>query len=196
MNSIARRTPIYGLAACVAILGGAACNGGGSGAGSTVGLPAGVTQSSLKSLLKPATGTITEYSIPRREHRFPKTFPIGISPGPDGTMWFAERGLGRLGRITTDGTFLSPCKLRGQARFPQNVTMGPDGNLWAVTGSTRTYNQESNGVPDPYGAVVMVTPACVQKRVGTFRCSAILGISGRCPMETFGLPRRAGSLGD
>ncbi len=80
-------------------------------------------------------------------------------------MWFAERGLGILGSITTKGKFPRSVKLTGQARFPQNVVTGPDGNLWATAGSTNTYWQESNGVPDPYGAVWAVTPAGVTVNV-------------------------------
>ena len=164
MNTIVWRTRVYGIAACVAMLAGAGCNGGGSGSSSAVGLPAGLTQNSLKSLAKPASGTsgtITEYPIPRPADRKRPTFPVGITLGPDRKMWFTERGLGRLGSITTDGIFGGKegtgFKLTGQARQPQIVTTGPDGNLWATAGSTHTYGQESRGVPDPYGAIVSMT---------------------------------------
>jgi virginiamycin B lyase len=160
MNAIVRRTRIYGIAACVAMLAGAGCNGGGSSSGSAVGLPAGLTQHSLKTLAKPPSGTITEYLIPRRRPGGPKTFPVGITLGPDGTMWFTERGPGRLGHIRTNGQFFgNGHRLTGLARHPQIVATGPDGNLWATAGSTRSYSQESRGVPDPYGAVEAMTPS-------------------------------------
>ncbi len=150
------------MAACAAVLAAAGC-GGGAGSSSAPGLPAGASQSSLR---RPAGDTITEYVIPRRDHPKPKTFPVGITLGPDGNMWFAERGLGKLGSIATDGQFHRPYNIpynvTGPARFPQNVTTGPDGYLWAVTGSTRRYTQESNGVPDQYGAVVRMNPATGQ----------------------------------
>ncbi len=163
MNTIARRTQVYGIAACVVMLAGVGCNGGPGGSNSSVGLPVGVPQNSLG---KPASGTITEYLIPRRQMRLPKTFPVGITLGPDGTMWFTERGLGKLGSITTDGRLFAGkggrgFKLTGLARQPQIVATGPDGNLWATAGSTRRYSQESQGVPDPYGAIVSMSKAGV-----------------------------------
>ncbi len=153
------RPGIFIAVVCVAILTASGCSNGGT-PNATLGLP--VQSAGSHSLGRPSHGNITEYAIPRLKKKLPKTFPIGISLGPDGAMWFAERGLGRLGSITTDGQFTRSCRVTGQARFPQNVTTGPDGNLWAVTGSTRTYRQESNRVPDLYGAVVMMTPSCVQ----------------------------------
>jgi streptogramin lyase len=151
MNSI--RSCI--TAVCVAALA-AGCSSGRSAA--PFAYPAGATQNPLN---KASSGTITEYAIPRG-HRGPvKTFPVGITLGPDGKMWFAERGLGKLRSITTDGQFGHAIELTGQAPYPQNSVAGPDGNLWATAGSTRTYKQESHGVPDPYGAIVMVTLAGV-----------------------------------
>ena len=151
-----KRTQIYGIGACVAVLTAAGCNSSG-GSNSTFAVPA---KSAIReSLARQTGGTVTEYAIPRGRPGPPKIFPVGIAPGPDGTMWFAERGLGKLGSITTDGQFVSENKLKGQARRPQNVVTGPDGNLWATAGSTRTYRQESHGVPDPYGAIEAMTPA-------------------------------------
>ena len=150
-----KRLRFYVIAACIATLA-AGCSSARSY--SPFGLPSGPPQNSLRG---PTGDTVTEYTIPRRLFRLPKTFPIGITLGPDATMWFAERGLGRLGSITTDGQFAGKggkgFKLTGLARQPQTVTTGPDGNLWATAGSTRRYSQESRGVPDPYGAIVAMT---------------------------------------
>lgn len=150
---------IYVTAACVAVLAAAGCSGlGTGGTNSTAALPA---QNAMRDGLGSSAGSrISEYVIPRdSSRRLPKTFPVGISLGPDGAMWFTERGLGKFGSITTNGTFVASVKLTGQARFPQNLVTGPDGNLWAPAGSTRTYFQESSGLPDPYGAVQTMTPA-------------------------------------
>ncbi len=44
-------------------------------------------------------GTITEFSIPKRDHnKFPS--PTGITQGPDGALWFTEHNGNRIGRIT------------------------------------------------------------------------------------------------
>jgi virginiamycin B lyase len=144
----------YAMATCVA-LSSAGC-GGGSG-GPTAALPR--TQSAVKA---PNTGSrgIAEYLIPT-SHKPTRTYPIGITTGPDGAIWFAERGLGRLTSITTYGQFRNSIRLRADtpARFPQNIALGPDGNLWATCGTLNTYRQQSHGDPDPYGAIMRVSTA-------------------------------------
>jgi hypothetical protein len=54
-----------------------------------------------------------------------------ITAGPDGALWFAETGSGKIGRITTGGTitefpFFAPST-------PNNITTGPNGGLWFTT---------------------------------------------------------------
>jgi len=53
----------------------------------------------------------------------------GITAGPDGNMWFAERYANRIGRITPSGVineFLVPTPDAGLSY----IVKGPDGNLW------------------------------------------------------------------
>ena len=143
---------IYGVAACVAALAAAGCGGSPS---SNPSLPApGAIRDSLG---RPSGRTITEYVI--RDKTRPKTFAIGITTGPDNALWIAERGVGKLGRMTTDGVVRNQFKIKGKARFPQFVATGSDGNLWATLGSIHSEHREFNGAPDPYGAVVGMTPA-------------------------------------
>jgi len=54
-------------------------------------------------------------------------FPVTTSgSGPDGNLWFTEFFVGKIGRITTDGTVTEfPA-----AGNPQFVVVGSDGNLW------------------------------------------------------------------
>jgi virginiamycin B lyase len=58
----------------------------------------------------------------------------GIAPGPDGALWFTQRGDGRdagdgIGRMTTDGRYASwPLPRRRAA--PTRIVAGPDGTLW------------------------------------------------------------------
>jgi streptogramin lyase len=150
-----KQAQIFGVAACAAALAAAGCGGGPT---SNPTLPA--TSVHHDSLTNQRHGALTEYVIPRLDKR-PRAFPIGITTGPDGELWFAERGVGELGRITTGGDVNGQFKIKGKARFPQNVVTGSDGNLWATTGSIHKYRKEARVAPDKYGAVISMTPAGV-----------------------------------
>jgi streptogramin lyase len=71
------------------------------------------------------TVTITEFPVPTAN-----SFPLGITTGPDGNLWFTEQFVGKVGMInpTTHAIaeFLSPTV----ASQPTAITAGPDGNLW------------------------------------------------------------------
>src|SRR6266849_6159223 len=56
-------------------------------------------------------------------------FPMAITPGPDGNLWFTEKAGNRIGRITPQGTTVE-FPLPTANRFPEGITAGPDGNLW------------------------------------------------------------------
>ena len=147
-----KQTRLYGAAACVAALAAAGCGGSPSANPS---LP---TAGAMRDTLgRTSGGTITEYMI--RDKTRPKTFAIGITTGPDKALWIAERGVGKLGVMTTGGTVTNQFKIHGKARFPQFVATGSDGNLWATLGSIHSEHKEFHGVPDPYGAVIGITPA-------------------------------------
>jgi streptogramin lyase len=64
------------------------------------------------------TGTITEFSIPGGN------LPTAVTPGPDGNVWFAQRG--GVGSITPVGK-VTLYKVDG---IISSITPGPDGNLW------------------------------------------------------------------
>lgn len=71
----------------------------------------------------PPTNMIAEFPLPSIA-----SIPEGITTGPDGNLWFAERQ-GKIGRITPNGTiteFSPPTANSG----PSGITSGPDGNLW------------------------------------------------------------------
>jgi streptogramin lyase len=55
--------------------------------------------------------------------------PVGIAAGPDGNLWFAERGSDRIGRISPDGD-LTEFPLPTENAQPFQVAAGPDGNVW------------------------------------------------------------------
>lgn len=54
--------------------------------------------------------------------------PHGISPGPDGNVWFTEYGGARIGRMTTSGTATEFSS--GVLTNPVKIVEGNDGNLW------------------------------------------------------------------
>ena len=56
--------------------------------------------------------------------------PYGITAGPEGNIWFAERNGNRIGRITPLGVVTEfSAGITGGAQ-PITITLGPDGNLW------------------------------------------------------------------
>ncbi len=67
-----------------------------------------------------AAAGITEYPLVAGRH------PARIASGPDGALWFTERGTNKIGRITVAGNvtefFLSA--------KPLAIVSGPDGALW------------------------------------------------------------------
>ena len=74
---------------------------------------------------------MTSYALPD------KTFPAGITTGPDGALWFANccaNSIGSIGRITTAGqiTFYSGTDIH----TPEGITAGPDGALWFADGDS------------------------------------------------------------
>ena len=69
-------------------------------------------------------GVIKEFPLP-----LAGSGPYGITPGPDGSIWFTENGGGRIGRISTGGQ-VTEFPLASLGTFPSGIAAGPDGNLW------------------------------------------------------------------
>ena len=76
---------------------------------------------------------------PSTNSRAPGSYPIGITTGPDGNLWFAEYGPNSptqngtddtIGVMATDGTLLHEYQTPTPASGPVDITTGPDGNLW------------------------------------------------------------------
>jgi streptogramin lyase len=76
---------------------------------------------------------ITEYPLTAN----PGSDPLGITPGPDGNLWFTDGGTTKaIGRITPSGTITEFTQGFTSAAKPFDITNGPDGNLWfTATGS-------------------------------------------------------------
>src|SRR2546422_5135192 len=80
----------------------------------------------LLGLLSPAvaSATIEEFEVPTSA-----SDPVGITAGPDGALWFAERTGNKIGRVTTSGSF-SEFAVPTSSSQPFGITGGPDGALW------------------------------------------------------------------
>jgi len=52
----------------------------------------------------------------------------GIVTGPDGALWFTERSVNKIGRMSAGGVVTEyPGLTPGE---PTSITVGPDGALW------------------------------------------------------------------
>jgi virginiamycin B lyase len=96
-------------------------------------------------------GVTNEFALPT-----PDGDPNGITPGPDGTMWFTEsRKIGRIDPLGSIREFALPAgSSSGQ------ITLGPDGALWFTSGSER---DARIGRITPAGSVTQFSlPPCEQ----------------------------------
>jgi virginiamycin B lyase len=69
-------------------------------------------------------GALTEVDLPTAA-----SDPQGLAAGPDGALWFVERGANKIGRITTAGV-LSEYAIPSSGTGPTQIASGPDGALW------------------------------------------------------------------
>jgi streptogramin lyase len=66
---------------------------------------------------------------PAGQYQISPTTPLNfITAGPDGALWFADAGNKKIGRMSTNGTFVEYSVPSGGT--PQGITVGPDGNIW------------------------------------------------------------------
>lgn len=70
------------------------------------------------------TVTFTEYNIPTGD-----SHPFGMIRGADGNIWFTEHFVGKIGKITPDGS-ISEFPLANVASYPAELTVGSDNNVW------------------------------------------------------------------
>lgn len=64
--------------------------------------------------------------------------PVGIAAGWDGSLWFAEIGAGRIGRLTTGraGVEITGFALPEADCRPHAVAVAPDGTCWFTEWAT------------------------------------------------------------
>ena len=72
----------------------------------------------------PHGGIITEYPLPTAN-----SGPGGITVGSDGSLWFTENSVNKIGRITLGGV-ITEYPVPTANSYPLGITAGPDSNLW------------------------------------------------------------------
>jgi streptogramin lyase len=74
---------------------------------------------------KTLASSATEYAVPAGSQ------PTSIAAGPEaGTLWFADTGSSKIGKVTSSGTVTEYALPAGSA--PEAIAKGPDGNMWFV----------------------------------------------------------------
>ncbi len=106
------------------------------GAAKSVAIPISVSSTSTPTptptpTSTPPSLTFTIYSVS------PNAGLIGITPGPDGAVWFAEAITNKIGRITTSGQIMEFQLPAGNAG-PWSIITGPDGALWFTQNNGRS----------------------------------------------------------
>jgi streptogramin lyase len=75
-------------------------------------------------------GAVTQFPAGAGSGNF-STGPQGITPGPDGNLWFTEFWANRIGRMTPAGV-LTEFPIPTVETAPHGIVAGPDGSLWFV----------------------------------------------------------------
>ena len=77
----------------------------------------------------PALGHFLYHRVPPPERQqSPDT--LAITTGPDGNIWFTERGANAIGMINPTTHAISLFTVPTASAGPTGITAGPDGNLW------------------------------------------------------------------
>jgi streptogramin lyase len=95
--------------------------------------------------------------------------PRGITPGPDGNMWFTEFGADRIGRITPEGVITEfsigitppsgPAAQDFRDAAPHSIVMGADKNLWFTEQTAdRVGRITPDGTITEFGAGITPSP--------------------------------------
>src|SRR3954465_10925676 len=102
-----------------------------------------------------ATGDVKEFPLSTANSQ-----PFGITKGPDGNVWSAEKGAGTpnpIGRIAPDGTITEFPTAAGST--PYDITVGPDGNLWFTDQGLNQGGRITPPAPSPgFGGLGLTAP--------------------------------------
>jgi len=83
-------------------------------------------------MINPTTGAVTEFATPTAD-----SAPWGITPGPDGNVWFTE-GAGNLGEVNPTTDVITEYTVPYAGSGPGAITTDPDGNLWFTDAGTNS----------------------------------------------------------
>ena len=89
--------------------------------------------------------------------------PRAIAPGPDGNLWFADKGtVKKIGQITPEGT-ITEFSEGGLPTEPVSIAPGPDGNMWFVDEATKKVGKIEPGTPHKITEFTMPSGSFPQK---------------------------------
>jgi len=74
--------------------------------------------------ISPLTGQITEYNIPTND-----SYPVRITAGPDGDLWFTEQNGNQIGKISSQTGQITEYSIPTPA-LVLLILCRLDGNLW------------------------------------------------------------------
>jgi virginiamycin B lyase len=69
-------------------------------------------------------GQVSEFPLAGKELEL-----TAITAGPDGNVWFTERGANKIGRVTPSGQ-IAEFAISTEGASPSGIAAGPDGNVW------------------------------------------------------------------
>jgi len=85
-----------------------------------------------------------EYKVPTGLNGV--SFPMSITTGPDGNLWYTDSDGVQVVRVTTSGVFtVYPMPAKTPSDKPDSITTGPDGNLWFTTGPGNSIDKLTTG---------------------------------------------------
>ena len=88
-------------------------------------------------------GVLSEYNIPTANAGL-----TSLAVGSDGALWFTERTVSKIGRITSGGAVTAELPTQTPNAQPYQIALGPDGAMWFTeTGVDRLGRVATSGAP-------------------------------------------------
>ena len=104
------------------------------------------------------SGTVTLFGLPPQAENQKAGFVLGgITPGPDGNVWFVEPKSGQIARITPGGT-VAEFPVPTLTSAPTDITLARDGALWFTE---LLGDQVGRYLPGPDLSAAPATPVAV-----------------------------------
>jgi streptogramin lyase len=102
-----------------------------------------------------------------------KNYPVSLTIGPDGTVWFGATGFyqaNRIGRLTRSGKL---AEFRLSIGLPYSIAVGPEGRLWFPSSFHRGYARALNSIDfnGHMGVPICADPTCALEPNNVIRAS-------------------------